>query len=655
MSSRLSRFCGSFVVAFFALTVLAGAALADERILRFVSTIDVQEYGDLIVTETITVRAEGNQIKRGIYRDIPLTFEGADGQRRWVGFNLLSVQQDGRDVDHHTRSSSDGIRIYIGSEDVFLKTGRYVYTIRYETTRQIRFFPDHDEVYWNATGNEWSFPIDAAVARVVLPENARATKWTAYTGYYGQKGSDYTAEEEDGGRSILFRTTRILSSGEGMSVVVSLPKGAIAPPTDAQKAGYLLLDHRKEIVGGIGIFLVLVYYLLSWWLVGRDPAKGVIFPRFEAPEGVSPALASYIVNRGFGDGGWKALSAACISLAVKGRLTLENPGDVVTLNPVPDSNPEKGGGRKDPLPKGEWAINHWLRGRSSPLTINKDNGNAVQRLGTKFQSAIENESRDAYFKTNRLFLIPGVALSVLTIFALLVYGNPSSDEVGFLMAGVMITVFGTIMAVNLSKKLRSLGSVGRRVSLALSLFGGIVAFGIIAPAFSFEALFSVSTPVLPILALILLGTNVLFFFLIGAPTALGRQKLDAIEGLKLYLSVAEEERMNMAGAPEMSPTRFETLLPYAVALGVEKPWSDAFQTWLLSAAGAAAATSYAPTWYSGRAFDAHHVSSSMNSVTSAMAGSFVSSLPAPKSSSSGFSSGGGFSGGGGGGGGGGGW
>ncbi|KAG1650453.1 Glycine--tRNA ligase beta subunit [Nymphon striatum] len=91
----------------------------------------------------------------------------------------------------------------------------------------------------------------------------------------------------------------------------------------------------------------------------------------------------------------------------------------------------------------------------------------------------------------------------------------------------------------------------------------------------------------------------------GAPTQIGQKRAAEIDGLKRYLSVAEEDRMNMMGSPEMSPKHYETLLPYAVALGVEKPWSNAFQGWLAAAvaAGAAGAMAYhGPRWYSGRDF-----------------------------------------------------
>ncbi len=119
-------------------------AVADERILRFVSKIDVAADGVLTVTETITVQAEWAQIKRGIYRDIPLTAEGANGRTYRVGFTLLSVLRDGEPEPHFQSDSGDGVRIYVGREDQFVPKGTHTYTIEYETDRQIRFFDDHD-------------------------------------------------------------------------------------------------------------------------------------------------------------------------------------------------------------------------------------------------------------------------------------------------------------------------------------------------------------------------------------------------------------------------------------------------------------------------------------------------------------------------------
>jgi hypothetical protein len=151
--------------------------------------------------------------------------------------------------------------------------------------------------------------------------------------------------------------------------------------------------------------------------------------------------------------------------------------------------------------------------------------------------------------------------------------------------------------------------------------------------------------------------NGLFFYLMRAPTALGRPIMDQLAGLKLYLETAEADRMNMQ-APEITAERFEALLPYAVALNVEKPWSEAFAAALRRAHPGEAdpMRHYQPAWtgsgtnWSGAAFGAA-VAATVGSVSSALA----SAVPVSSSSSGFSSSGGGGSGGGGGGGGGGGW
>jgi hypothetical protein len=132
--------------------------------------------------------------------------------------------------------------------------------------------------------------------------------------------------------------------------------------------------------------------------------------------------------------------------------------------------------------------------------------------------------------------------------------------------------------------------------------------------------------------------------------------MDELEGLRLYLTTAEEARLNM-NAPEITTERFEALLPYAVALDVEKPWAEAFQSALARANPGQAVPAYSPAWSGGRAWSGNSIGSAVSSSVAAATGAFASAVPASSSGSSGFSSGGGGggSGGGGGGGGGGGW
>ena len=127
--------------------------------------------------------------------------------------------------------------------------------------------------------------------------------------------------------------------------------------------------------------------------------------------------------------------------------------------------------------------------------------------------------------------------------------------------------------------------------------------------------------------------------------------MDEIEGLKMYMEVAEKDRLDMLNSPEQTPQLFEKLLPYAIALGVENKWSKKFKSVLEKAVERGG---YQPSWYVG-VYGFHQLDRITNDLGSEFTSSISSASISPQSSGSSGSFGGGFSGGGGGGGGGGGW
>ena len=151
------------------LLAVASPAAAIERILFFLSDVRVEPESTLQVTETIRVQAEGNQIRRGILRDFPTSYARRDGSRVEVGFTVESVLRNGNTEEFSTERLSNGVRVRIGSANRILNIGVHEYVIKYRTTRQVGFYPNDDELYWNVTGNGWTFAIDVAEARITLP------------------------------------------------------------------------------------------------------------------------------------------------------------------------------------------------------------------------------------------------------------------------------------------------------------------------------------------------------------------------------------------------------------------------------------------------------------------------------------------------------
>ena len=127
------------------LVLVAPLSLAAERIESFHSHIVVERSGELVVTETIRVRAAGVQIKRGIYRDIPRLQTTKFGLKTKKPFEVLSVKRDGKPENYRTSEiGQGGIRIRIGRRSVFLKPGFYTYEITYRTGQQLYFEEERD-------------------------------------------------------------------------------------------------------------------------------------------------------------------------------------------------------------------------------------------------------------------------------------------------------------------------------------------------------------------------------------------------------------------------------------------------------------------------------------------------------------------------------
>ena len=122
------------------LLLFSGLLLADERILNYHSDILIHTDGSITVTETIRVNAEGNNIRRGIYRDFPTSYKDRLGNHYRVSFDVVDVQRNGNSEAFHSEDRSNGVRVYMGSASNTLPPGMHEYRLRYITSRQLGFF-----------------------------------------------------------------------------------------------------------------------------------------------------------------------------------------------------------------------------------------------------------------------------------------------------------------------------------------------------------------------------------------------------------------------------------------------------------------------------------------------------------------------------------
>ena len=623
---------------------LATPALAEEPIRSFVSEVTVNADASIDVTETITINSEGRQINHGIFRDFPTTYTDGHGQRVIVGFDVTGVTRDGRAEPYVLESLSNGLRIRIGDKDVWLDDAPHRYEISYRTTRQIGFFEKFDELYWNVTGNGWDFPIDRARVTITLPAGANIIQHDEFTGGY-RSTENYSRVLSAEGNVLEAETTVALNPQQGFTVAVAWQKGLVTPPSDTQKWAWWASDNAGFFTLALGLLASALYFLFAWNKVGRDPPKGTIIPLFAPPKGLGPSAVRFVSRYGSDD---KAFAAAMVGLAVKGRLGIEDDDRTFTITKL-------AGTGKEPLTSAESALYTALPSGSTELK--QTNHASISAARSALDRALKNEFEGTAFLKNLGWFAVGLAISVLCLIIGAVLLPGGEGMLGLFAFGWMGIWWGVVLAVGwagfkglfaargLWSKITSLGALLFLIPFA---GGGIIAPGLIfAQGGGSPGLFAlVGTAVL--LGLI----NVVFYHLLRAPTQSGRQLMDQIEGFRLYLSTAEEERLKVLHPPEKTPELFERYLPYALALDCENEWNAKFATVLAAAAAAGAA---APVWYSGSRWDNGSAGGFTDSLGRSLASSAAAAATAPGRSSGSGGGGGGFSGGGGGGGGGGGW
>jgi len=496
-----------------------GTAWAEEKITSYDVIIEVQQDADFLVTEKINVISEGRHIRRGIFRDLP-RFKLDEGAKIPYQYKILSVTRNGRKEPFLNKNNNNAKQIRIGDPEYYLKSGQHNYVITYEVKNEVRYFDEFDEVYWNAIGTYWNFPIDKASAKINFPQSIAPLELNCYTGRHGSTESKCSMSRD--GQSFNIKAFNRLSVGEGMSISIKFNKGVIDPPSQEDKTMLWWFKNGAIALLGLSLIGLFGYYYKAWSRVGRDPQKDPVFARYGPPEGYSPAAVHHIYHRGLR--GNKALISTLIHMSINKHLEMDSSESETDIQYL-------GQGHADTLSIEQNNLLQSLFSSQSSVHLGKKPNMRFTSAYSSFKRVISKTYGHDYFRWNAGSTIVGIVLSVISVIAAFTqfYGNNS--EYFFITLGVLAAM------------------------------------------------------------------NLLFVFLMPAPTEKGQTIKTEIEGFKLYLETAEKERLNarkdvLTGRePPMTKERYEAFLPYAIALDVEKPWTKYFEHILPEVA-----KTYNPSW-----------------------------------------------------------
>ncbi|MEZ0472535.1 DUF2207 domain-containing protein [Luteimonas salinilitoris] len=505
------------------------ASAPGERILAYDSEVEVHEDGGMEITERIRVRAEGNDIRRGIYRDFPTRYRDRAGNRVVVDFEVLDVLRDGTPEPWFTERRANGVRVNTGNDDFLPVPAVYTYTLRYRTSRQLGFFDDHDELYWNAIGHGWAFTIDTGSVEVRLPQPVAEADMTiaGYTGPQGARGQDVRGTLPAPGVA-RWELTRPLAPNEGMTIVLEFPKGIVAAPSRAQRLLWLLNDNRGLLLGLAGLLALLAYCIVRWRRIGRDPAAGTIIVRYEPPTGYSPAGLRYMKRMRHDS---RAFTADLLACAVDGAVVIHRDKGLLSdswrVERVADLE-------QAAAPERTALLQQLLPRAGASLEMRNSNASTFQAAMRKHATLLKKRFQPAMFEHN------GGSIAIAAL------------------------IMGVSLALAFALGVGTGSGVLLLIPVAAAMLVTVIVFAIVIAAPTME------------------GRRLL------DEIEGFRRYLKVAEQQDLERLQAPGE-----AEPRLDAARFERLLPYAVALDVEDAWTKKFTLAVGAAAAAATTASIA--------------------------------------------------------------
>jgi len=424
---------------------------SSEKIKNFFVEITINKDSSFLIKESILYDF-GSNLKHGIHRDIPI---------KDIKIKVLKVVDEFENPYPFQISKEGGyLKIKIGDPKKLI-TGQHTYNIFYQVYGGLGFFGDHDELYWNVTGNEWEVPIEKSEVLIHLPEkiSEENLKFDCFTGPFGSKEKDCRFRSDDNG-NINFQSNGSLRSREGLTIVLGWPKGLIKEPSIIQRFFWNL-----EIFWPLFIPLFAFIYLFKeWWEKGKDPRiKKTIIAQYEPPDNLRPAEVSLIMKQKVQP---RDVSATLIDLAVRGYIKIrevkikkfgifkKNDYELIKLKNFDDFKEnlrdyERELLRRIFIPKSERELLSSVSGQQTTLLSSLEN-KFYQNLSKIMKEVYSGISQFKYFtsdpqKVAGKWLTLGMAIISISFILLIPHFSGFILFISLLISGILFCIFSPFM------------------------------------------------------------------------------------------------------------------------------------------------------------------------------------------------------------------
>ena len=415
---------------------------AKEHIPYLASIIEIMPDGLVHIRETVTVVANAQKLKYGLAKALPKYSISREGVKESTIPYLTKVTINGTEAEYVLKDAFD--RFLITPKNHFLlQPGIYTYEFDYILDRKLWHYDEFNEFYWDVTGSFWNLAVNYATAVVRLPSDVEALGETLMLGYLPDRIS------EQGGEIVMNRVTKALGfvamrplfAGEGMHLLIRIPKKGFIDPDFNKKFKWFLEDYGDILFASFALLAILLAYMLSWHNIDASASETAKI-RFRKTPALYRLLAKGKYDR-ISFGGF------LLDMYKRGIIDIINDGDNVSLIKRTNNLKSLNSFEKK-------SLKELFEGKKSSVTISSKSALSLDKASRQIEKDTNKRIKWLLMRLNFLYVLLSAIMVIMAEIAIAYLKVDIWNVFGVLIAStITIAFYWSILTMKIRNKFLS--------------------------------------------------------------------------------------------------------------------------------------------------------------------------------------------------------
>ncbi len=433
-----------------------------EHIPYLMSSLEVLPSGIVKFEDTITVIANGEKLKNGLTRILPLKVFNTEGEAQTLDYSVIGVRVNDMPVDYLIISNGKNA-LMVPKNDYQLPPGVYTYKFEYLVDNLLWDYDSFYQLYWDVGGNGWNLVVDRLGASLNLPQKDALIEHNILLGNSYNLATNAVSIHPNGPTAMAYIASRPLFIGEGMHLIANISKNSFTPESFWQKINRHFYGYGEVYLSILGLIIITISFIISWHFIKNNKSQ------MKITLNKTSMIIRYLTTNNFDA---KSVCGFILDLYKKNIIDIQQSDDTILLIKRTDNF-------KSLTSNEQKALKKLFPTHETIFNVNKQNKLPLRRFSTTLRSGLTRQMLKFKLKLNLGYLLFSLVMLFLTETSIALFEFNSWYVFKILCLASFLSLAGIII-FKLGRNIW-IKSINKFISLVLLAFSFIIFSAVISP------------------------------------------------------------------------------------------------------------------------------------------------------------------------------